>query len=252
MRAQLSKILSLLGLTLSTLSVSVFAAPNEYDEKQPMVMHPSVIWGLQFEELELRLDEGNDKFGVWNADAFIGTDEFKLRWISKGEYSDEDNGYEQLENHLVGQIPVSKFFDVKAGFRFDTPEGPNTSYALIGLSGLAPYWFEIDTNIYLSDNGDLSADLDAEYELLLTNRLILTASLDADIAFSEDKEIALGKGLRSTETGLRLRYDLFGRQFSPYIGVVQEQLWGDTASFIRQNGGESHDVLMVVGAKIMF
>jgi copper resistance protein B len=247
-----SKALSLLGFTLSTLSVSFFAAADEYDEMQPMVMHPSVFWGAQFEELELRLDEDSDKFGVWNGDAFIGSDEFKLRWISQGEYSDSDKTFEQLENHLVGQIPVSTFFDAKAGFRFDTPEGPNTTYALIGLSGLAPYWFEIDTNLYLSDDGDISADIDVEYELLITNRLILTASLDADVAFSENKEIALGKGLNSTEAGLRLRYDLVGRQLSPYIGVVQEQLWGDSAAFSRQAGGRSHDVLIVAGTKIMF
>jgi copper resistance protein B len=224
------------------------------DPNQPEMpaMHSPIFWGVQFEEFEFRLDEDSNTLGVWNADAFVGTDEFKVRWLSNGEYADQDNAFETLENHLVGQIPVSTFFDAKVGVRFDTAEGPDRTYALIGLVGLAPYWFELDTNVYVSDEGDFSADFDAEYELLFTNRLILTTSLDVDIAFSEDSEIGLGKGLSKTELGFRLRYDLIDRSFSPYIGVVQEQRWGDTADLIRNKGGKTHDLLAVIGAKLMF
>ena len=121
---------------------------------------PLTTWGVQLEEFEYRYSDDDEELGVWDADSFYGTDELKLRWISKGEYSLEGRAYESLENQLVGQVPISRFFDAKAGVRFDTPEGPDRTYAVLGVVGLAPQWFEIDANLYMSDEGDTSADLD--------------------------------------------------------------------------------------------
>lgn len=209
-------------------------------------------WGVQVEELEYRYSDNDEELGVWNADFFYGTDDLKIRWLSKGEYAIQEQVYEALENQLVGQVPISKFFDAKAGVRFDTPEGPDRTYAVLGVAGLAPQWFEIDANLYVSDEGDASAGLDAEYEFLLTNYWILSATLDATVAFSEDREIGVGKGLVSTETGLRLRYDLVDRAFSPYVGVVHERKYGDTADFAEAEGGNTEDWFAVIGARIVF
>ena len=209
-------------------------------------------WGLRFEELEYRYSDDDEELGVWSADAFYGTDDLKLRWLTKGEYAIEEQAYEGLENQLVGQVPMSDFFDAKVGVRFDTPEGPDRTYAVLGIAGLAPQWFEIDANLYVSDEGDTSAGLDAEYELLLTNYWILSAALDATVAFSEDREIGVGKGLVSTETGLRLSYDLVDRSFSPYVGVVHERKYGDTADLAEAEGGSTEDWFAVIGARIAF
>ena len=97
---------------------------------------PLTTWGVQFEEFEYRYSDDDEELGVWNADAFYGTDEFKVRLLTTGEYEIEEQAYETLENQLVGQIPISKFFDAKAGVRFDTPEGPDRTYAVLGVAGL--------------------------------------------------------------------------------------------------------------------
>lgn len=217
------------------------------ERKQPLK-----IWGIQFEELEYRYSDDDEELGVWNGDFSYGTDDLKVRWLTKGEYAIDGQAYEGLENQLVGQIPISTFFDAKAGVRFDTPEGPDRTYAVLGVSGLAPQWFEVDANLYVSDEGDTSAEVDAEYELLLTNYWILAATLDATIAFSEDREIGIGKGLVSTETGLRLSYDLIDRSFSPYLGVVHERKYGDSADFAESAGGRTEDWFAVVGGRISF
>ncbi|MDV2079203.1 copper resistance protein B [Marinobacter xestospongiae] len=210
------------------------------------------VWGAQFEELEYRYSDDDEELGVWKADLFYGTDELKARWLSNGEYAIDEQAYHTLENQLVGQVPVSEFFDAKAGIRFDTPEGPDRTYAVVGLSGLAPQWFEIDASFYASQDGDVSAELDAEYELLITNHWILVASVDASVAFSEDREIGVGKGLVSTETGLKLSYDLIDRSFSPYIGVVHERKYGDTADLARDQSSGIEDWFAVVGARVSF
>jgi len=213
---------------------------------------PLTTWGVQFEEFEYRYSDDDEELDVWNADLFYGTDDLKVRWLTKGEYAIEEKAYETLENQLVGQVPISDFFDAKAGIRFDTPEGPDRTYAVLGVAGLAPQWFEVDANLYVSKDGDTSTELDAEYELLFTNYWILAATLDATVAFSEDREIGVGKGLVSTETGLRLSYDLIDRAFSPYVGVVHERKYGDTADFAEAEGGSTEDWFAVIGARIAF
>ena len=211
------------------------------------------FWGIQFEEFEYRYDDDSgDKLGVWDGDIFYGSDEYKFRWLTKGEYENETSNFSTLENQFVIQSPISDFFDAKAGLRFDTPEGENRSYAVVGIAGLAPQWFEVDLNFYISEKGDASADVDAEYELLLTNRLILTTSLAADIAFSNDVDIGIGSGVNSTEFGLRLSYDVIDRSFSPYIGAVQENLYGKTADLAEDEGESTNELFFVVGAKIIF
>lgn len=213
---------------------------------------PLTTWGVQLEEFEYRYGDDDEELGVWDAEAFFGTDALKIRLLTKGEYALEEQAYEALENQLVGQVPVSDFFDAKAGVRFDTPAGPDRTYAVLGVTGLAPQWFEVDASLYVSNEGDTSTELDAEYELLLTNYWILAATLDATVAFSEDRETGIGKGLVSTESGLRLRYDLIDRTFSPYVGVVHERKYGDSADFAEADGDSTEAWFAVIGTRITF
>ncbi|MGY9005206.1 MAG: copper resistance protein B [Alphaproteobacteria bacterium] len=210
------------------------------------------VYGVQLEEFEFRRgDEGEDLF-VWNMDAFIGNDEVRFRWLSSGEYNRKTNSFEGMENHFVAQVPVSTFFDVKAGIRVDTPKGPDRWYGTVGFTGLAPQWIDVNADLFVSEKGDVSARLDAEYELLLTNRLILTPSADINVAFSDDTEIDIKSGLTSAELGLRLSYDVVDRLFSPYVGVVYERKLGDTADLARTEGGDIESWFGVVGLKMVF
>jgi copper resistance protein B len=130
---------------------------------------------------------------------------------------------------------------MKAGFRVDTPNGPDRSYSVLGLSGLAPQWFEIDADFFVSEKGDTSARLDAEYELLITNRLILTPSAEINVAFSGDHEIGVGSGISDIEAGMRLSYDLIDRRLSPYFGVVYERKFGQTEDLAKAEGEDLKD-----------
>ena len=231
-----------IGVIVSALSIS----PSLAQQKGLL------IYGLQLEELEFRRgDEGEELF-AWNGDAFVGTDEVKLRWLGEGEYDNTTSKFEGLENRLVLQWPISPFFDMKAGFRVDTPNGPDRSYSVLGLTGLAPQWFEIDADFFVSEKGDTSARLDAEYELLITNLLILTPSAEINVAFSGDHEIGVGSGISDIEAGMRLSYDLIDRRLSPYFGVVYERKFGQTEDLAKSEGEDFEGWRAVVGTKFMF
>ncbi len=234
-----------LALLVGAMAV-LSSTPSKAQEREPLQ------YGIQIEEFEFRRGDENENIAAWNGDAFFGTDEIKIRLFSKAEYDTRASKFENLENRLVVQTPVSTFFDVKAGARLDTPDGPDRWYGIVGVTGLAPQWFEIDADLFVSESGDASARLDVEYELLLTNRLILTPSADLNLAFSDDTEVGIKSGFTSVEVGLRLSYDVVDRLISPYVGLVYERKLGNTADLIEAEGEDIESWSGAVGVKFVF
>jgi copper resistance protein B len=119
------------------------------------------------------------------------------------------------------------------------------------VQGLAPYWFEVDTALFLSEDGDLSFRGEFEYDLLFTQRLILQPRLEINASADDVPELGLGSGVNNTEAGLRLRYEI-KREFAPYIGVRWEQLYGDTKDIAEREGEPTSVTSLVLGFRIWF
>ncbi len=234
--------------------VAVIAAPAASSMAIPgaFAQHaPPPFWAFQVEELEYRLADGEDVL-AWDADAFIGSDEWKLRLLSEAEFGLDEGAFEELENRVVIQRAISDFFDAKAGVRLDTPEGPDQVYGTIGVQGLAPQWIEIDLDLFVSEDGDVSARLDAEYELLITNRLILVPSLELDFPFDDDEDRGLAAGAPTLELGARLGYDLIDRTVAPHVGVFYETAFGESADLIQAEGEDEDTLAAVFGVRLFF
>ena len=130
-------------------------------------------------------------------------------------------------------------------------EGDDTTHLVLGLQGLAPYWWEIDAASFLSTEGNLTARVEAEYDQRITQRWILQPRLEIDASASDIPELELGSGLSSVEAGLRLRYE-FRKELAPYVGVEWSRALGDTADYIKDRGGEIDDTRFVVGLNAWF
>ena len=186
---------------------------------------------------------------AWEAQAWIGKDTERV-WIrSEGERSGGQTEAADIE-FLYGRS-VSPWWDVVAGVRHDFKPGDAQSHLAIGVMGLAPQWFEIEATAYLSEHGRVSARIEAEYELLLTNRLVLQPLVEASFQGGSDPRRGTGSGLGTVESGLRLRYEVT-RHFAPYIGVVHERAFGGTADFRREAGEATDDTHVVAGLRIWF
>lgn len=209
-----------------------------------------LIYGFQAEQLEYRQSDGEDAF-VWDFDALVGTDELKLVWRSEGERVQGSGEFEDLENQLRLQFPISTFFDAVVGVQASTPDGlPERYNAVIGLKGLAPQWFEIDADLYLSDNSFFR--FEGEYEAMLTNSIVLTPNLELTVPLQDDLAYGQAAGGATVEAGLRLSYDLIDRAVSPYIGVNYEKSFGGTADLLRASGEENGVFSVVFGTRLMF
>jgi copper resistance protein B len=215
---------------------------------RPVVAEP-VVWGIQAEQFEYRVGEGSDIY-AWDAGAFVGKDELRLVWRSEAEYAVDTDAFETLENQFRLQTPISDFFDAVAGVRFDTPRGPDRAYGVLGVHGLAPQWFEVDLDLFVSEYPSLRFEVD--YEALITNRLILTPSFEIDIPLNDDEETARGGFGATIEIGARLSYDLIDRAVSPYVGIHWERSFGETAALARADGEQASSVYIVAGLKLVF
>ncbi|MBV1788084.1 copper resistance protein B [Marinobacterium sp. D7] len=231
-----------IALTLLTLGLTGVANAAEADD--------AFMTKLMLDRFELRDQAGGEEIGAWEGQFNLRTDYQGLAFKTNGERL-SGGPTESAEYQLLYQQLVSDFFDAQFGIRYDNQPGPSRTYAVAGVQGLAPYFFEVDANLFVSDEGDTSARLEAEYDLLLTQRLILQPAAEISVAFSDDEALGIGSGLSSAELGLRLRYEL-KRKFAPYIGVQWEKKFGNTAEYARDEGEDIESTAVVLGISAWF
>ncbi|MFZ5656216.1 MAG: copper resistance protein B [Pseudomonadota bacterium] len=185
----------------------------------------------------------------WEGLAWVGGDVNRAWLRSEGDAS--DGGVESANAEVLYGRAVSPWWDVVAGVRHDFGEGPSRTYAAFGLQGLAPYKFEVELTAFVGTNGRAGATLEAEYDTLITNRLILQWQGEANLYVRDDPGIGVASGLSTIEAGARLRYE-FSRRFAPYLGVEIERAFGGTADLRRVDGEATRETRLVAGIRFWF
>ena len=208
---------------------------------------PAINNYLLMDRLEGWQRDGHDG-QAWEAQGWIGSDLNRFWLRTEGEREAGRTTDAQLE--LLYGRSVSPWWDVVAGVRHDFKPGDARSWAAVGVQGMAPYKFEIAATAYATD-GQFAATVEAEYDVLLTNRLILQPRVEARLSAQEDREYLEGRGLNSVEAGLRLRYEIT-RRFAPYVGVSHGRLFGDTADLHQQAGERTRETHFVAGVRVWF
>ena len=202
-----------------------------------------------FDRLEAQLGEGADAY-LWEANAWYGGDIDKL-WIKSEGEGGFGGELEEAEIQALWSHAIDPWFDVQAGIRYDVRPEPDRAHAVIGIQGLAPYFFELDAAAFLSDEGELTARFEAEYDQRITQRLIAQPRVELNFSAQDIPELGLGSGMTSVEAGLRLRYEIVP-EFAPYLGVEWQRRFGDTAAFARAAGEEVDHVVLLGGVRFWF
>lgn len=203
---------------------------------------------VMIDQLEVR-DADEHNLLVLDGQGWFGKDLQKL-WF-KAEVERKDSETEEAELQVLYSQAIAPFWDVQVGVRQDFQPTPSRTWAVIGLQGLAPYFFEIDTTLFIGESGRTALRLEAEYELLFTQRLILTPEVEVNLYGKNDADLGVGSGLSDIEAGLRLRYEI-RREFAPYIGVNWNKSFSNTADFARSAGEKTDDVQWVIGVRAWF
>jgi copper resistance protein B len=205
---------------------------------------------VMIERLETRIAaEGGETEYLWDAQAFYGGDlnRFVLKTEGEGGF---DEGLEEAEIQALYSRAIGAFFDLQAGLRFD-PEPDTRSHIVFGVQGLAPYMFEVDAALFLSDRGDLTARIEGEYDQRITQQLIIQPRAELELSAQSIPERGLSSGFTAIEAGLRLRYE-FKREFAPYLGLEYEAALAGTADRARAAGQDPDAIKLLVGLRAWF
>jgi copper resistance protein B len=159
--------------------------------------------------------------GRWDAAGWVGTDFDRLWWSTAGEGLDRE--LESAEATVLYGRYVRRFWDLVVGYRHDLKPA-SQGYLALGLMGLAPYWFEVGAFAFLSHDGEPSLRFEADTDLFITQRMVLTVGGELDWLLTEDDTFDQAAGISAVELGVRTRYE-FRRKFAPYIDLS----WVDEA-----------------------
>lgn len=194
-------------------------------------------------------DLNNDNAATWSAQAWAGYDLEKL-WI-KTDGERANGSTEAAEVQALYSKAIAPYWDLQLGLRQDFKPSPSSEWAVIGFQGLAPYFFEIDTALFIGKEGKTALRIEAEYEIMLTQQWVLTPEIEANFYGKNDRETGTGSGLSDIEAGLRLRYEVV-REFAPYIGINWSKSFGNSADFARGEGESITETQLVLGFRAWF
>ena len=207
-----------------------------------------LIATLAFDQLEQRHGDDGDR-QAWEMHGWWGNSRDKL-WLRSGG-SVHDGRIDHAHAELLWGRPTGPWWDALVGIRHDSGSGPDRHWLAFGVQGLAPYKFEVAATGYLGPSGRTALAMQAEYELLLSNRLILQPLAEVHVYGRSDPANGIGSGIATLDTGLRLRYEIT-RQFAPYIGITRERSIGNTAQLRRDAGLPRSDTQWLAGVRIWF
>ena len=230
-----------LTLTLATALSSLPAIAHEGDDP--------LLTRVMIDQFEWR--DGDDEADpyVLEAQGWIGKDLHKL-WI-KTDVERVDGETEEAEIQALYSRAIAPFWDIQVGVRQDLKPTPEREWGVIGIQGLAPYYFEIDAALFIGDSGDTAARLSVEYEWMLTQKVVLSPEASVNFYGQNDMHRLTGSGLSDAQAGLRLRYEI-RREFAPYIGVNWTKSFGNTADFVREHDESTSDTQWVAGVRAWF
>lgn len=204
---------------------------------------------LSFDLAEYVVHKGKDSYR-WEGEAWFGGDinRFVFKYEGEGEFG---GALDDLELSGLYSRAVSPYWNLQAGIRYDVKPDPSRTYAVIGVEGLAPYWFKVSAAAFLSNKGELRGRIEGYYDQRITQKLILQPRLEANLSAQTIRELGVGAGLSNLEVGARLRYEI-KKEFAPYIGFEWIRQFGESARFTRANGGQVSDPHFVMGMRIWF
>jgi copper resistance protein B len=198
-----------------------------------------------FDRLEWQAGSGSGSVAV-DSKGWIGTDIDRFWFRAEGDGDAAEVGRAQAD--LLYGRAMSPWWSLVAGARQDFRPGAAQTWAAVGIQGLAPYWFEVEATAYFGAAGRTRFRARTEYELLLTNRLIVQPSMEVELSGKADLARGVGAGLSSAELGLRVRYEI-RRELAPYIGITWDRNFFSTADYAAA-AGERSGARVAVGLRL--
>jgi copper resistance protein B len=207
-----------------------------------------IVTKLMIDQFEKRYMD-DEKPVVLEGDISIGKDlnKFKLKF----DIEQVDGETHERELQALYSRAVHPYWDFQVGVRQDQKTDPKREWLVLGFEGVAPYWFEMDTALFINEDDQVNLRVNAEYEWMITQKWVLSPEIEANFYSKNDQVEGIGSGLSDSQIGLRLRYEI-KREFAPYIGINWTKKYGDTADYAEADGKDTSDTHFVAGIRAWF
>lgn len=220
-----------------------------FPDQPPHEMHQG---GTHFmfvaDELEWQ-DADNGSTLAWDLNGWMGGDIDRLAFRSEGERT---NGHtEEAELQLLWSHAVDPWWETVAGIRQDFKPGSPQTWAAFGVQGTPLYGLEAEATAFVGEAGQSALRLEAEYDMLLTQRWVLQPKAEVNLHGRNDERRGIGAGFSDASVGLRLRYEI-SRQFAPYLGVTWTRAYGNSTDMTRAEGEDTSEARLVAGIRFWF
>lgn len=185
-------------------------------------------------------------------ETLIGTDENRMfveANLNKAESNDPNYDVSALYSRNV-----APFWDVQAGVRYSEDKNNRNSNRIdgvIGLLGLAPYFFETKAYLYGGENNFWGASFEFDRDLLLTQKLITQPYIAADIVLNDNSDFAAKSGLSELKTGIKTRYEI-NKRIRPFVDVAYQYEKGQKLTTFQEATDSEKGWLYGAGIELVF
>jgi len=215
---------------------------------RPVLADEHNFASLLVDRLEV-VSAADNKSAAYDLQFWYGLDYNRLVIKAEGDY--DNQALEESSTDLLWSHALDAYWNSQLGLRYDSTEDANQSWLGFGVQGLSPYWFEIDISAYIGEQGRTALTIEAEYEVLLTQKLILQPRVEIELNGKNEEASGIGSGLSNTAAGVRLRYEI-RRECAPYVGVEWAGKFGKTADYARTKNSDTSQTSVVAGVRFWF
>ena len=212
--------------------------------------HPQIFHSFT---LDSDIGEGNGGLsGAIDLNGWIGTDENRL-WLKNQTKAYKDYDTKTEFQALYGKN-IAQFWDAQIGVRHDINtdfSSHSVDYLTIGMEGLAPYFFETEAQVFVSNQGNYSAHLKQEVDLFITQKLITQPYFEADFFAQDVAQLEVASGLSEVEVGALTRYEIT-RNFAPYFALRYNRKTFGTEEIAKKNHDRISDFITSIGLRLRF
>ncbi|MDI6002483.1 copper resistance protein B [Cobetia marina] len=252
------RLASVTAFLFSSAGVSQAFAQDGYDAPQswPSPMAEHLQWSAAFDRLEYSLPNKGEDSLIWDFQAWYGGDTHRVYLKSEGENTQGDGEDAEFESlGLLYSRLIADFWEFQIGGGYQggvlSDDHDESVYGVFGLQGTAPYRIETDAAVQYREGGIVTASLELEHDIRLTQRWYLQPRSEIVLAANESRQQAIGSGLNSVRIGLRARYEVT-RRVAPYVGMYWQREYGETADMRREESETVEDTGVVIGMRMMF
>lgn len=184
---------------------------------------------------------------------WIGTDENKI--FIKAHVEKAESEQTQADAMALYSRNIADFWDVQVGARHqyqpEQQQDKSQWSAVVGVHGLAPYFFETEAYLYAGQDQRWQFSLETSRDMLFTQKLIAQPYFNADLVLNNQSRYAQKSGVSKLQTGVQIRYEI-NKKVMPFIDLAYAYHKGNKQTAWQMSSGHEQGGLYAVGLTLKF